>query len=153
VNPIHRKELLEALGMPHKPPIYACTDYTKVVLQGRYGHHAGPIWARLQGPAGTSRGHRLLVRCPTCDREVPAGRIAQHHKVHDKEARKELAVHQLVMRQASYAAALHKAGQAEDAWRNLKLASQMATNDVQKASALVIALNAGMDRERAMAIC
>jgi len=34
------------------------------------------------GRLGHPSGHRVYCKCPDCGKVVPAGRLAQHHKVH-----------------------------------------------------------------------
>jgi hypothetical protein len=71
---MHSRHLHRHLGIKHTP----VGGLASTMVEGVW------VWAE---PLITGSPFQLRMKalCPTCDKTVPAGRLAQHHKVH-KEA-------------------------------------------------------------------
>ncbi len=94
MNPIHLPTLRRRLFGSDYIPREAVGEYPGMILTDWRGEVVciTTVFVRLQPSKPKERwnnhftkpsGHRILVCCPECNKIVPAGRIAQHHRIHD----------------------------------------------------------------------
>jgi hypothetical protein len=88
---IHRKLLRQTLRLPDKLPREYANRFHAVEIPLGYEGRNGSIIATVIVKPGSEKGtrksskHRIFVVCPTCNREIPAGRWHQHNKVHQEK--------------------------------------------------------------------
>jgi hypothetical protein len=85
------KALYECVGIPQHLPLDFAATFENVQWTFPYRHWAWPdtyagCFTVCVKPSATLAGkrmaHRVFVVCPTCGREIPAGRWFQHLKNH-----------------------------------------------------------------------
>lgn len=95
MNPVHLPSLRKLLFGTDRIPRDAEGAFTPVILTDSHGNEIcqtsgyvtkqPPIEPDRFGRPRHPSAHRIHVACPTCSKVVPAGRLAQHHKVHESK--------------------------------------------------------------------
>ena len=85
MNPVNMYALRESLCGKNKLPKDFEGTFTNQTLRDLFGNvlydNATVVVTKQMG-SGSRRPHRIFVTCPDCGRQIPAGRLAQHHKKH-----------------------------------------------------------------------
>lgn len=85
MNPVNMVKLRQDLVGENRIPKGYSVENIRIELFDKWKNSLGWHVIRVRPQQEYRNLHRIFVVCPLCNREIPAGRLAQHHKHSHKE--------------------------------------------------------------------